>query len=182
MFMESASAWVRRFMPLIPRGRGPVLDLACGEGRHIRPLLTEGYQVVGVDKRIVGLADVLGEPSLSLVQRDLEDGSDWPFDAGQFAGIIVTNYLHRPLLPLLPSALAPGGVLIYETFMVGHERLGQPSNPEYLLKSHELLAAFMGPLEVIAFEQGEVSTPRQAMVQRIAAKRSDNAGQTIPSA
>ena len=182
MFMDTASAWVRRFMPLIPRGLGPVLDLACGEGRHIRPLLTEGYQVVGVDKRIVGLADVLGEPSLSLVQRDLEDGSDWPFDADQFAGVIVTNYLHRPLLPTLAQALAPGGVLIYETFMAGHEQYGQPSNPEYLLQSHELLDAFMGPLEVIAFEQGEVSTPRQAMVQRIAAKRADNAGQTIPSA
>ncbi|MEO0392426.1 MAG: class I SAM-dependent methyltransferase [Pseudomonadota bacterium] len=160
-------------MPLIPRGVGPVLDLACGEGRHIRPLLINGYQVVGVDKRMVGLADVLGEPALSLVQRDLEDGSDWPFDPDQFAGIVVTNYLYRPLLPILAAALAPGGVLIYETFMDGHQQFGQPSNPDYLLQPHELLTAFMGPLEVVAFEQGEVSHPRQAMVQRLVARRPD---------
>jgi hypothetical protein len=80
----------------------------------------------------------------------------------------VTHYLHRPLFPALGAALAQGGMLIYETFAVGNERFGRPSNPDFLLRPGELLDAFAG-LTVIAFEQGEVNRPRPAVIQRIAA-------------
>ena len=187
MMFDMSSAWVRRFLPLIPRGSLPVLDLACGEGRHLRLLIGNAYRATGVDKRMVGHADLLGDPSLEFIQRDLEDaqqdGSDWPFEGRQFAGVIVSNYLYRPILPKLPGLLAPGGILLYETFMTGHERFGQPSNPDYLLQPNELLAAFMDELEVVAFEQGEIGSPRQAMVQRIAARRPspNDPGTSIPS-
>ena len=82
MMFDMSSAWVRRFLPLIPRGSLPVLDLACGEGRHLRLLIGNAYRATGVDKRMVGLADLLGDSSLEFIQRDLEDaqqdGSDAP--------------------------------------------------------------------------------------------------------
>ena len=103
---------------------------------------------------------------------DLEDGSPWPLGVRELDGIVVTNYLHRPLLPHLASALTPGGVLIYETFGVGNERFGKPSNPNFLLRPGELLefAAAHG-LQVLAYECGEVSEPKQSVIQRIAAQR-----------
>ncbi|MBV6633773.1 MAG: class I SAM-dependent methyltransferase [Alphaproteobacteria bacterium] len=179
----AASPWVQRFLPLIPRGPLPVLDLACGEGRHLRLLIGQGYKATGLDKRITGLADILGEPALELIQRDLEDGSDWPLAGRQFGGVIITNYLHRPLFPNIIDVISPGGVLIYETFMVGHERIGRPSSPAYLLEPGELLTAFGERLQVVAFEQGEVSSPRQAVVQRIVARAPspDNLPTTLPS-
>jgi SAM-dependent methyltransferase len=107
------------------------------------------------------------------VQADLEDGSPWPLSGEQFQGIVVANYLHRPLFAAIEHALAPGGVLVYETFMAGNERFGKPSNPAFLLAPGELWAAFDG-LHVIAFEQGLSLQPRIAMVQRICARRPGN--------
>ena len=98
---------------------------------------------------------------------DLETGAPWQFGGG-FDGIVVANYLHRPLLPAIAGALAPGGLLIYETFARGNERFGRPRNPAFLLAPGELLAAFRG-LTIVAFEQGEVAVPRPAVVQRLAA-------------
>jgi len=109
-------------------------------------------------------------PGARFVQADLEDGSPWPFPGERFQGIVVTNYLHRPLLPVLTDALAETGVLIYETFMQGNERYGKPSNPEFLLRPGELLEAFKG-LTVKGFEEGPVSAPKPAMIQRLCAVR-----------
>jgi hypothetical protein len=100
-------------------------------------------------------------------QIDLETGAPWVLGTG-YDGIVVTNYLHRPLLPAIAEALAAGGVLIYETFARGNERFGRPHNPDFLRRPGELLDAF-AMLTVIAFEQGEVSVPRPAVIQRIAA-------------
>ncbi len=111
------------------------------------------------------------------MQADLEDGSPWPFPGQRFGGIVVTNYLHRPLLPVLAQSLAEGGVLIYETFMVGNEKYGKPSNPKFLLQPGELLQAF-GGLTVVAFEQG--STER-AVVQRICVIRAEAGSVRIPA-
>ena len=86
------------------------------------------------------------------------------------AAIVVTNYLHRPLFPQIAAALDEGGLLIYETFMVGNERYGRPTNPEFLLQPGELREAFAG-LTVLAFKEGEVSRPKQAVVQRIVTRR-----------
>lgn len=109
-------------------------------------------------------------PGVRFVQADLEDGSPWPFPGERFQGIVVTNYLHRPLLPVLKDALAEGGVLIYETFMAGNERFGKPSNPQYLLRPGELLEAFKD-LRVQGFEEGPVEMPKPAMIQRLCAVR-----------
>jgi SAM-dependent methyltransferase len=161
------SPWVCRFLPLIAAG-GRVLDLAAGTGRHVTVLRQVGYQVVAVDRDTSPLQAFAGDDSCEIKEIDLEDGGPWRL-GGDYDGIVVTNYLHRPLLPLLADALAPGGVLIYATFMLGNERLGRPTNPDFLLRPGELLAVFGDRLSVIAFEQGMVDRPRPAVVQRIAA-------------
>jgi SAM-dependent methyltransferase len=144
--------------------RGPVLDLACGEGRHSRYFRDLGFEVVAVDR------DPGAIENARVVKANLEDGSPWPLEGEQFGGIVVTNYLHRPLFQRLADALAPGGVLVYETFMLGNERFGKPSNPDFLLRPGELKEAFAG-LEVLGFEEGEVAQPKPAVVQRICAIR-----------
>jgi SAM-dependent methyltransferase len=159
------SAWVRRFLPLVRPG-GRALDLAAGEGRHTRLLLELGFAVVAVDRDIAAL-QVLAGGRCEVREVDLETGAPWPL-GGNYDAIVVTHYLHRPLFPAVAAALAEGGMLIYETFAVGNERFGRPRNPEFLLRPGELLDAFRA-LTVIAFEQGEVSRPRPAVIQRIAA-------------
>ncbi|MDH5536511.1 MAG: class I SAM-dependent methyltransferase [Betaproteobacteria bacterium] len=159
------SAWVVRWAPLITRGR--VLDLACGSGRHSRYLAGLGHQVTAVDREPQSLE------SIRFVQADLEDGGPWPLPGELFHGIVVTNYLHRPLLPLIGRSLVPGGVLIYETFMLGNERSGKPSNPAFLLRPGELWEAFSS-LHIIAFEQGRSLLPKPAMQQRLCARRARN--------
>jgi hypothetical protein len=111
------------------------------------------------------------------VQADLEDGSPWPFAGQRFGGIVVTNYLYRPLLPVLAQSLADEGVLIYETFMAGNEKFGKPSNPDFLLRPGELLEAF-GRLAVVAFEQGRTE---RAVVQRICVIRGEAGSVRIPA-
>ena len=163
------SAWVRRFAPLVPAA-GAVLDVACGGGRHSRLFVTAGHPVTAVDIAVSGLADLAGHERLEIIETDLEDGRPFPLAGRRFAGIVVTNYLHRPLLPDLVDAVAPDGVLIYETFARGNERFGKPRNPNHLLAPGELLAAVRGRLRVLAYEDLIVEEPRPAAVQRICAR------------
>lgn len=163
------SAWVSRFAPLIVAG-GLVLDLACGSGRHTRLLAGLGHPVEAVDRDAAALDRLRGVAGVSTNCADLEAGP-WPYGGRGFAGIVVANYLWRPLFPHLLAALDQGGVLIYETFMVGNERFGKPSNPAFLLRQSELLDLVRPRLTVLAFEQGEVKQPRPAVVQRLCALR-----------
>jgi SAM-dependent methyltransferase len=163
--VDEPSPWVVRFAPLVPP-RGTVLDVACGRGRHTRFFLERGHRVVAIDRNVSGIADLMGNPQLEAIQLDLEH--DEPFPARRFEGVVVTNYLFRPLLPDLVEAVARGGVLIYETYAKGHERLGSPANPDFLLDPGELLEAVRGRLEVIAYEAME-SEPRSAIMQHICA-------------
>jgi SAM-dependent methyltransferase len=160
---ESPSEWVLRWAPLVERG--PVLDVACGSGRHARLFAERGMQVVAVDRE-----DQVLSKDILFVKADLENGKPWPFAGQRFAAIVVTNYLHRPLFAQLAAALDEGGVLIYETFMIGNEKFGRPSNPQFLLRPGELLQAF-GALDVAGFEQGRVDRPKPAMIQRLCALR-----------
>ena len=161
------SLWVKRFAPLIAAG-GTILDLACGNGRHARFLEAAGWRVEAVDRDGQVLSTLAGIPGIVTRQADLEGGS-WPYPGRCFDGIVITNYLHRPLFPKLIDTLAVGGVLIYETFMLGNERFGRPSNPDFLLRPNELLEAFGGHLTLVAFEQGETAQPQPAVVQRLCA-------------
>ncbi|MFI4922163.1 MAG: class I SAM-dependent methyltransferase [Burkholderiales bacterium] len=166
--LTAPSDWVCRFVKLIPAG-GTVLDLACGTGRHARLLAGLGYRVEAVDRDEFHLQTLRGVEGVTVRLADLEDGP-WPYARRQFAGITVCNYLHRPLFPRLLEALEQEGVLIYETFAVGNERFGKPSNPDFLLKPGELLEVVRGQLRVIAYEDVFVSQPKPAMVQRICAR------------
>ena len=159
---EAPSPWVERWAPLIRHGT--VLDVACGGGRHARYFLGRGLNVVAVDRAARQI------PGVRFVQADLEDGSGWPLPGEQFEGVVVTNYLNRGIFPEIEKSLKPGGVLIYETFMLGNERFGKPSNPAFLLRPGELRECF-GGLTVQAFEEGEVAAPKRAMIQRLCAVR-----------
>jgi SAM-dependent methyltransferase len=167
---EKTSLWVERFSSLITTG-GSVLDLASGGGRHSLLLAERGYRVESVDRDAEALAGIsVKAPCIVTRLADLE-GGPWPYHGCVFDGIVVTNYLFRPLLPMLLNALDENGVLIYETFMVGNERFGKPSNPAFLLRRGELLDLVRRRLTVVAFEQGEIAVPRPAVVQRLCATR-----------
>jgi len=163
---EDASPWVLRYAPLIPAD-GTILDVACGTGRHTRMFLNAGHRVVGVDKYVAGIANLMGTEGFEFIEADLEDGSPWPLAGRRFDAVIVTNYLYRPLFTALADALNPGGVLIYETFALGNERYGRPSNPDFLLRPGELLAVFSDRLETVAYMHGPIGSPPRAVVQRI---------------
>jgi SAM-dependent methyltransferase len=149
---------------------GRVLDVAAGSGRHARWFAARGHPVEAVDRDPDAMRALDGIAGIRTRVADIEAGG-WPYADDTFSGVLVTNYLHRPLLPLLVAAVAPGGVLIYETFAAGNERFGRPSNPDFLLQPGELLEAVHGQLRVLAYEDLEVTEPKRAMVQRICARR-----------
>ncbi|MEE2761617.1 MAG: SAM-dependent methyltransferase [Pseudomonadota bacterium] len=154
-------------MNRIPEG-GAVLDLAAGSGRHSRLLQEAGYRVTAADRDVSVLKGITG---VSVIEIDLEK-EPWPFAEAGFAGIVVVNYLHRPLFGPIANALKNGGILIYQTFAVGNEHYGRPKNPDFLLKSGELLDAFTPALSVIAYEHGIVRRPNFSVIQRLTAIRS----------
>jgi len=160
------SPWIATWAGLVPAG-ATVLDLAAGNGRHTRFFAGRGHPVTAIDRDVSGLA---AADTVEVIAADLEDGSPWPLVGRTFGAVIVTNYLHRPLFPSLFAALQPEGVLLYETFMVGNERFGKPSRPEFLLNDGELLELVRSRFSVIAYEARMISEPKMAMVQRIAAR------------
>jgi len=166
---EHPSSWVQRFARTIPAG-GSVLDVACGGGRHARLLAGRGYRVVAVDRNAEAIAALAALPGIEACVADLEADA-WPFPGRRFAGVVVTNYLHRPLIPALLDCIAEAGVLIYETFARGNERYGRPANPDFLLEPGELLRVAAGRMRVLAYEDLFVEEPKPAMVQRICAVR-----------
>jgi SAM-dependent methyltransferase len=169
---EPTSNWVARWSHLLPAGC-TVLDLACGHGRHMRHFAELGHPVTGVDRNPDAIAAVrhLGEA----ICADIENGP-WPLAGRTFSGVVVTNYLWRPLWPHILDSLAPQGVLIYETFSAGNETVGKPSRPDFLLHPAELLSVCQD-LRVVAFEEGFLAQPDR-FVQRIVAVREVSALET----
>jgi SAM-dependent methyltransferase len=127
--------------------------------------------VTGIDRASEALDAVqdLGET----VAADLENGSPWPLPGRRFGAVVVTNYLWRPLFAALQDSVAPGGVLLYETFALGNETVGRPARPEFLLANGELLR-LVDRLRVVAYEDGFLDHPPR-FVQRVAAVRPDSA-------
>lgn len=143
-----------------------VLDLACGSGRHLRWLADRGARVTGIDRDATAVEPLRAQAEI--IVADIETGP-WPIDGREFDAVIVTNYLWRPLLPLIVASVAPGGLLIYETFARGQELLGRPARPEFLLEPGELMRA-AGSLHVLAYEDGLLPAPPRR-VQRLCAWR-----------
>lgn len=159
------SAWIVRFTHLVRAG-GTVLDLACGGGRHVRWFEERGHPVTAVDRDGAALDLLAG--GAETIEADIENGP-WPLPGRQFDAVIVTNYLWRPLFPRILASVAPGGVLLHETFAQGNETVGKPSRPDFLLRHGELLQAYPG-LRIVAYEDGFLDGPPR-FVQRIAAVR-----------
>ncbi len=160
------SPWVVRWLAAVKPG-GRVLDVACGRGRHIAAALSAGLSATGIDRDIAGNA-FAADSRATLIEADLETDAGWPLTGQRFDGVLVTNYLHRPILPDIVRAVSPDGVLIYETFAAGQERFGRPQRADFLLKPGELIDAVRGVLVPIAFEHGLLTGPDR-IVQRIAA-------------
>lgn len=187
----TVSPWVERFLHGIKAG-GRVLDVACGSGRHLRLAHVAGYTVTGVDRDLSGVADLSGSERVRFVKADLEAGGLDPLrdhlGGETFDGVIVTNYLWRPILPDIVARVAVGGALIYETFAVGNERVGRrkPSNPDFLLKPGELLETIRPALVAIAYEHVSLCTETLGaslparVVQRIVAVGPEHPWVTIP--
>ena len=163
-----AAPWVVRFIEGVAAG-GHVLDVACGGGRNARLALARGLRVTAIDRDLSGVADLADRAEVTLIEADLEDGSPFPLAGARFDGVVVTNYLWRPILADIVAAVADDGVLIYETFARGQERLGRPANPDFLLKPDELVDAARPRLTVVAFEHGLIEGEKPRRVQRIAA-------------
>ena len=176
--LAAPSAWVARFAALAPVG-STVLDVASGGGRHARLFAARGCKVEAVDRDAAALAQLQDVAAITTVVADLEQAA-WPLAGRRFDAVVVTNYLYRPHFDALLDCVTPGGVLIYETFMLGNERFGKPSNPAFLLEPDELLRRVAAGFSVLAFEQGEVAAPKPAMVQRICAVRGSEALPRIP--
>ena len=178
--IAAPSAWIERFAHLITP-HGTVLDLACGRGRHALWLQRRGHGMTAVDRDEAALAALragaTAEAPLQAVAADLEN-APWPLPGQQFSAVVVTNYLWRPLWPQILASVAPGGLLLYETFSQGNEAVGKPSNPDFLLRPGELLEACSGWL-VVAYECGQASTPPR-VVQRIAAIRPGSGAGAVP--
>lgn len=176
------SDWLLRWAHLLAPG-AQVLDVACGSGRHLRWLHAQGFCTTGVDRDAIAIASLsaLADSGAHLVQADIENGP-WPFAGQVFDAVLVTNYLWRARLPDIVGAVAPGGVLIYETFAQGHESIGRPARADFLLAPGELLQVCAGAgLRVVAFEDGFMSTPTPRFVQRVVAARAEQLPALAPT-
>lgn len=164
---EEPSAWIVKYAPLINK-KGRVLDLACGNGRHAMWFAKYDFHVDAMDCDDQVTSNMVGINNINVIVVDVE-ASDWPQSDQRYDGLVVSRYLYRPLLQTLATMLNPGGVLIYETFMVGNERYGKPSNPDFLLRPNELFEVYSPLLSIVSFEQGEEEMPRPVVMQRICA-------------
>ena len=163
----AVSLWVARWLQLVPP-RSSVLDVACGSGRHTRLAARLGHRVVALDRNIDALDGIQDVSGVTTLHADIE-ADEWPLAGQKFDAVVVTNYLHRPLFPRLLQSVSEVGLLIYETFALGNERFGRPSNPAFLLDPGELYERVHTSLRVLGYEDLYVETSKPAMVQRICA-------------
>jgi SAM-dependent methyltransferase len=185
------STWVASFLPDVMVGQvKTLLDVACGNGRHIALARARGYSVTGLDRDIsqvtgffqAGSKDSDPPPTfvpVALCQVDLETTAPWPIAGKRFDVVIVTNYLHRPRLPDIIAHVADDGMLIYETFATGQQRFGRPSNPDFLVQPGELLRVVQPNLTPFFYEHGQLSQPDR-VVQHVVAVGQKHPWQDTP--
>jgi SAM-dependent methyltransferase len=180
LLLSAPSPWVERWSHLLP-AQASVLDVACGAGRHLHWFAQRGHTVTGIDRDLHAAQDASAPGTL--ICADIENAV-WPLMAQgrpqPFGAVVITNYLWRPLLPTLVQSVAPGGILIYETFAAGNETVGRPSRADFLLQPGELLSACKD-LQIVAYENGRLNDPPR-FIQRIVALRLDSfaGGQQAP--
>lgn len=133
--------------------------------------LAKGHPTTFLDRNVAAIQDLAGNALAEPLETDLEADAGWPLEKRQFDAVVVTNYLWRPILPRIVAAVAPGGLLLYETFALGNEAFGRPRNPDFLLQPGELLEAVRGQLNVLGYEQRFEGEPRPRVLQHIAARR-----------
>lgn len=165
--MTPVSPWILKYGSLIPKER-PILDVACGSGRHSFYMQDLGYEVVAVDKDITAINANQFQSNISIFEADLERYL-WPFSEQIFSGVIVVNYLWRPLFQNIIDSVVPGGVLLYDTFAQGNEKFGRPRNPDFLLAPEELKNLCRKKFDIIDYFHGVTKSPEPAMRQSIAA-------------
>lgn len=154
--------------------RGPILDLACGDGRNGIYLARMGLRVVCCDRSSEGLAAagaIASKDGLPVEtwQVDLEKQGPNPLPADAYGGILVFRYLHRPLIPYIKQALKQKAFLIYETFTLNQPEFGRPRNPDFLLETGELLS-FFKDWKLIHYFEGVKQAPQRAVAQLICRK------------
>lgn len=180
--LSPPSDWIVRWLDtLVPRPGTTVLDLACGRGRHALALAARGARVTAVDRDAEALDElrVRGQVSnnqdltpIDCVCADLEGDGPWPLVGRAFDAVVVTNYLWRPRFDEVTDLVSPGGWLCYETFAAGHEALGRPSRPEFLLRPGELLERLAHGWRIRAYEDLRLEDPPR-LVQRILARKEE---------
>jgi SAM-dependent methyltransferase len=176
--MSTPAAFLLDHEALLREGsaRGPILDLACGRGRNAVALAARGIDCVGVDRNEGFLREAAGAArehpgQLETLLFNLESGLEIPVKPGSCGAILVFRFLFRPLAEMIERALAPGGLLLYETFTRDQPALGWgPKQPAFLLAPGELPTLFPA-LEVLHFDETAVTSPRPEASARLAARR-----------
>ncbi len=154
---------------------GAVVDLACGRGRHCLAAAEAGLSVIGIDRNrdfLASLTSVATQRELPIrtVLADLESPTEIPIGRGRCGAVLVSRYLHRPLSPAIIGLLAPGGLLVYETFTTAQLELGYgPRSPDFLLERGELRGLF-SELETVEYWEGISEDSRPAALARLVAR------------
>lgn len=156
--LRGPSPWLIDNADLLPRG-GRVLDVACGRGRHAMLMASARFDVRAIDRNPDAIAFVkqtAGRLNLDVDAQviDLETDPPPALPAAAYDAILVFNYLHRPFMPMIREALAPGGRIFYETFTTRQAERGHPRNPDFLLREGEL-TELMAPLTIVRSREGE---------------------------
>jgi SAM-dependent methyltransferase len=155
---------------------GPLLDLASGRGRHALAAAADGARVLAIDRDPLALREleaIARRRRLAIlgIRADLETSLGIPVRPQSCAGILVFRFLFRPLAPAITAGLAPGGLLLYETFTLAQRELGSgPRNPRFLLAPGELLALFPD-LTPLAYWEGRTPGPHPECLARLLARR-----------
>ncbi len=153
---------------------GPVLDLACGDGRNGVFLAGKGFSVCCWDVSSDALSRARKSAAdhgveITFRQVNLEEEENNPLPEDAFKGIVVFRYLHRPLIDCIKKALKKGGIVIYETFTVDQPKFGKPCNPDFLLKRGEL-SEWFADWDILHYFEGIMSTPERAVAQIVCRK------------